>query len=76
MNALSPGHFRILRRRKHEMFMQKLGSKNPMNRIGQPDELKGAVASALFRCRQLYYWTESLRGRRMGDLVKCSGSLA
>jgi NAD(P)-dependent dehydrogenase (short-subunit alcohol dehydrogenase family) len=24
--------------------MQRLASKNPMNRIGQPEELKGAVA--------------------------------
>lgn len=44
VNALSPGAFPHPPTQKHEGFMQKLGSKNPMNRIGQPDELKGAVA--------------------------------
>ena len=44
VNALSPGAFPHPPTQKHEGFMQKLGSKNPMNRIGQPDELKGAIA--------------------------------
>jgi NAD(P)-dependent dehydrogenase (short-subunit alcohol dehydrogenase family) len=44
VNALSPGAFPHPPTQQHEVFMQKLGSKNPMNRIGQPDELKGAVA--------------------------------
>jgi gluconate 5-dehydrogenase len=44
VNALSPGAFPHPPTQKHEGFMQKLGSKNPMNRIGQPFELKGAVA--------------------------------
>ncbi len=44
VNALSPGAFPHPATQKHEGFMQQLGSKNPMNRIGQPDELKGAVA--------------------------------
>ncbi len=44
VNALSPGAFPHPPTQKHEDFMEKLGSKNPMNRIGQPDELKGAVA--------------------------------
>jgi len=44
VNALSPGAFPHPPTQKHEMFMQKLSSMNPMNRIGQPDELKGAVA--------------------------------
>lgn len=44
VNALSPGAFPHPPTQKHEVFMQKLGSKNPMNRIGQPEELKGAVA--------------------------------
>lgn len=44
VNALSPGAFPHPATQKHESFMQQLGSKNPMNRIGQPDELKGAVA--------------------------------
>jgi NAD(P)-dependent dehydrogenase (short-subunit alcohol dehydrogenase family) len=44
VNALSPGAFPHPPTQKHESFMQKLGSKNPMNRIGQPEELKGAVA--------------------------------
>ena len=44
VNALSPGAFPHPPTQKHQGFMEKLGSKNPMNRIGQPDELKGAVA--------------------------------
>jgi len=44
VNALSPGAFPHPPTQKHEGFMQKLGSKNPMNRIGQPEELKGAIA--------------------------------
>src|ERR1700722_16073563 len=44
VNALSPGAFPHPPTQKHEKFMQLLSSKNPMNRIGQPDELKGAVA--------------------------------
>ena len=44
VNALSPGAFPHPPTQKHEGFMKALGSKNPMNRIGQPEELKGAVA--------------------------------
>jgi NAD(P)-dependent dehydrogenase (short-subunit alcohol dehydrogenase family) len=44
VNALSPGAFPHPPTQKHEEFMQRLSSKNPMNRIGQPEELKGAVA--------------------------------
>jgi NAD(P)-dependent dehydrogenase (short-subunit alcohol dehydrogenase family) len=44
VNALSPGAFPHPPTQKHEEFMQRLCSKNPMNRIGQPEELKGAVA--------------------------------
>jgi gluconate 5-dehydrogenase len=44
VNALSPGAFPHPPTQKHEEFMEKLGSKNPMNRIGQPEELKGATA--------------------------------
>ncbi len=44
INALSPGAFPHPPTQKHEEFMQRLASKNPMNRIGQPEELKGAVA--------------------------------
>jgi len=44
VNALSPGAFPHPPTQKHEDFMQRLASKNPLNRIGQPEELKGAVA--------------------------------
>jgi NAD(P)-dependent dehydrogenase (short-subunit alcohol dehydrogenase family) len=44
VNALSPGAFPHPPTQKHEEFIQRLASKNPMNRIGQPEELKGAVA--------------------------------
>jgi len=44
VNALSPGAFPHPPTQRHEEFMRRLSSKNPMNRIGQPEELKGAVA--------------------------------
>jgi len=44
VNALSPGAYPHPLTQKHEGFMQRLASKNPMNRIGQPEDLKGAVA--------------------------------
>jgi gluconate 5-dehydrogenase len=44
VNALSPGAFPHPPTQQHTEFMARLGSKNPMNRIGQPEELKGAVA--------------------------------
>lgn len=44
VNALSPGAFPHPPTQQHEEFMQRLAAKNPMNRIGQPDDLKGAVA--------------------------------
>lgn len=44
VNALSPGAFPHPPTQKHKEFMERLAAKNPMNRIGQPDDLKGAVA--------------------------------
>jgi NAD(P)-dependent dehydrogenase (short-subunit alcohol dehydrogenase family) len=44
VNALSPGAFPHPPTQKHDEFMQRLAAKNPLNRIGQPEELKGAVA--------------------------------
>ncbi len=44
VNALSPGAFPHPATQQHAAFMEKLSSKNPLNRIGQPEELKGAVA--------------------------------
>src|ERR1035437_6196928 len=44
VNALSPGAFPHPPTQKNAEFMQRLASKNPLNRIGQPDDLKGAVA--------------------------------
>lgn len=44
VNALSPGAFPHPPTQQHHEFMERLSSKNPMNRIGQPEELKGAVA--------------------------------
>jgi gluconate 5-dehydrogenase len=43
-NCLSPGAFPHKPTQEHQDFMEKLSSKNPLNRIGQPHELKGAVA--------------------------------
>src|ERR1700733_2459829 len=44
VNALSPGAFPHPPTQKHTEFMKRLASKNPIDRIGQPDDLKGAVA--------------------------------
>jgi len=43
-NALSPGAFPHEETQKHNVFMERLSGKNPMNRIGYPEDLKGAVA--------------------------------
>jgi NAD(P)-dependent dehydrogenase (short-subunit alcohol dehydrogenase family) len=44
VNAISPGPFPFPETQKHGEFMERLSSKNMMNRIGEPDDLKGAVA--------------------------------
>jgi len=44
VNSISPGPFPFPETQKDEEFMARLGAKNPMNRIGQPHELKGVVA--------------------------------
>lgn len=44
VNCLSPGPFPHAETQKNTKFMEQLGSKTPLNRIGQPHEIKGAVA--------------------------------
>jgi gluconate 5-dehydrogenase len=43
-NCLSPGAFPHPPTQAHTAFMERLAAKNPLGRIGQPDDLKGAVA--------------------------------
>jgi NAD(P)-dependent dehydrogenase (short-subunit alcohol dehydrogenase family) len=43
VNAISPGPFPHEQTRKNTAFMRQLSSKNPLNRVGEPHELKGAV---------------------------------
>jgi NAD(P)-dependent dehydrogenase (short-subunit alcohol dehydrogenase family) len=43
-NALSPGAFPHPPTRENKVFLERLSGKNPMNRVGEPHELKGAVA--------------------------------
>jgi NAD(P)-dependent dehydrogenase (short-subunit alcohol dehydrogenase family) len=43
-NAVSPGAYPHAPTQKHTEFMGRLAAKNPLNRIGQPDDIKGAVA--------------------------------
>src|SRR5262249_14902678 len=43
-NCLSPGPFPHEATQQHGAFIERLSSKNPLNRIGQPHEIKGAVA--------------------------------
>lgn len=44
VNALSPGPFPFPETQKNTAFIEKLSSKNMLNRIGQPDDLKGVIA--------------------------------
>lgn len=45
VNAISPGPFpNDLIRAENRVFIERLKSKNPLNKIGEPDDLKGAVA--------------------------------
>ena len=44
VNALSPGAFPHQAVREHEVFHGRLAAKNPMGRVGDPEDLKGAVA--------------------------------
>ncbi len=44
VNALSPGAYPHPPTREHEEFMKRLCEKNPLGRLGEPEDLKGAVA--------------------------------
>jgi len=44
VNALSPGAYPHEATQQHKEFMAHLSAKNPLGRIGYPDDLKGAVA--------------------------------
>jgi len=43
VNAISPGPFPHRKIQSEKWFMQNLSNKVPLGRIGQPDELKGAI---------------------------------
>lgn len=43
VNAISPGTFPSKATQQYPEFLKKLSEHNPMNRIGQPEDLKGAV---------------------------------
>lgn len=43
VNAISPGSFPSKTTQQHPEFIKTLSEHNPMNRIGDPDDLKGAV---------------------------------
>jgi NAD(P)-dependent dehydrogenase (short-subunit alcohol dehydrogenase family) len=44
VNSLSPGAYPHPATQEHKEFMARLSAKNPLGRIGYPDDLKGAVA--------------------------------
>ncbi|MNI29649.1 3-oxoacyl-[acyl-carrier-protein] reductase FabG [compost metagenome] len=44
VNCLSPGPFPHAQTQDNKEFIQQLSSKNPLNRIGQPHEIKGSIA--------------------------------
>lgn len=44
VNCLSPGAFPHPQTQQNVRFMNKLAAKNPLNRIGQPHEIKGVIA--------------------------------
>jgi NAD(P)-dependent dehydrogenase (short-subunit alcohol dehydrogenase family) len=43
-NTICPGAYPHPPTWEHEVFMERLSSKNPMGRVGYPDDLKGVVA--------------------------------
>ncbi|MBZ9538043.1 SDR family oxidoreductase [Modicisalibacter tunisiensis] len=43
-NAISPGAFPHAVTRENQVFMERLQARAPLGRLGQPDELKGALA--------------------------------
>jgi gluconate 5-dehydrogenase len=43
VNAISPGAFPNQKVQKDQIFLERLCEKVPLGRIGQPEELKGAV---------------------------------
>jgi NAD(P)-dependent dehydrogenase (short-subunit alcohol dehydrogenase family) len=43
VNAISPGTFPSKSTQKNKEFIRRLSSKNPANRIGVPDDLKGTL---------------------------------
>lgn len=43
VNAISPGTFPSKATQQYPEFIKKLSAKNPKNRIGEPEDLKGAV---------------------------------
>lgn len=44
VNCISPGPFPHPSTQKHDSFILRLNDRNPLNRVGQPHEIKGAVA--------------------------------
>lgn len=44
VNAISPGPFPFPETQKNKTFKERLSSKNMLNRIGQPEDLKGVIA--------------------------------
>lgn len=44
VNCISPGPFPHEQTQANQQFIEKLCSKNPLNRIGYPEDMKGAVA--------------------------------
>jgi len=43
VNAVSPGTFPTSKVQENKVFVERLSGKNPMGRIGQPNELKGVL---------------------------------
>lgn len=44
VNALSPGSFPHEATKRDKVFIDRLSAKNPLNRVGEPEDLKGIVA--------------------------------
>ena len=73
-NCISPGPFPFeSTQQDNPDFIARLSAKNPLNRIGNPHELKGAAALLCSDAGLLHDRPEHLRRRRLGDLVIRTG---